>query len=108
MKDELPAIVTNYVDSSNKHDVKAILACFAETATVHDEGQAHTGTQAIQSWIVGTVEQYKFQFKPLGVKEADKGIAVRMEVSGKFEGSPVTLDFLFTIESERILALRIK
>ncbi len=103
----LPRIIEKYVDASNKHEVKSILSCFSDDAVVHDEGETLHGKNAIESWIAKTIEKYKFQLKPLSVKSDDRDFVVAVEVSGSFDGSPVTLDYHFTIESDKILSLRI-
>jgi hypothetical protein len=64
-------------------------------------------TANIERWITSTIEKYKFQFRPLGVKDEAAEIVVAMEVSGTFDGSPVTLDYHFTIESDKISSLTI-
>ncbi len=103
----LPRIIEKYVDASNKHEVKSILSCFSDDAVVHDEGETLHGKNAIESWIAKTIEKYEFQFKPLSVKSDDGDFVVAVEVSGTFDGSPVTLDYHFTIESDKILSLTI-
>src|SRR5205814_1123800 len=101
--------IEKYVDASNRHDVKSILGCFSDNAVVLDEGEELRGKKAIEGWIVKTIEKYKFQFKPLKVKEnADTQIVIAVEVSGTFDGSPVTLDYHFTVENEQILSLAVK
>ena len=100
--------IKKYVAASNKHDVKSILACFADDAVVHDEGEKLRGKKAIEGWIVKTIEKYKFQFKLLGVKGGDAKAVAEIEVSGTFDGSPVTLDYHFTIGNGKILSLAIK
>jgi ABC-type transporter MlaC component len=57
--------------------------------------------------VVKTIEKYKFQFKPLRIKGDDPEVVVAVEVSGTFDGSPVTLDYHFTVENEKILSLTI-
>ena len=104
---KLPQIIHDYVNASNAHDVKSILACFSETATVHDEGQTLDGKKAIEEWIVRTIEKYKFQFKPLSVKDKDGEIVVAVAVSGTFDGSPVTLDYHFAVENGKITSLAV-
>jgi len=104
---KLPRIINDYVDASNAHDVKSVVACFAENAVVRDEGQALHGRKAIEDWITRTIEKYKFQFKPATFREDNAEVVVAIEVSGTFDGSPITLDYHFTIEGDRILSLRI-
>ena len=54
-----------------------------------------------------TIDKYKFQFKPLTVKGDDAEVVVAMEVSGAFDGSPVTLDYHFAVEKGKITSLTI-
>jgi len=105
---KLPEIIKKYVDASNEHDVKSILSCFSDDALVHDEGEELHGKKSIEGWIVKTIEKYKFQFKPLGIKGEDDEIVVAVEVSGTFDGSPVTLDYHFIIENDKISSLTVK
>ena len=104
---ELPVVVQTYVDSSNRHDVKAILSCFSDDAFVQDEAHEYRGSKEIEGWIATTIEKYKFQIKPLSVSNADGKTVVALEVSGTFPGSPITLDYRFTITGDRISSLTI-
>src|SRR5258706_15893902 len=105
---KLPGIIKKYVDASNAHDVKSILACFSDDAVVLDEGETLDGKKAIEGWIVKTIEKYKFQFKPLGVKDQGAEVVVTVEVSGTFPGSPLTLDYHFTIKNDKISSFAVK
>ena len=69
------------------------------------EGKECLGKEMIESWIVKTMEKYKFHFKPLSAKDHDGEVVVAVEVSGTFAGSPITLDYYFAIENEKILSL---
>ena len=107
MNVKLPRIINDYINASNAHDVKSILSCFSDDAVVHDERETLHGKKAIEGWIAKTIDKYKFQFTPLSVKDDDSEAVVAMEVSGTFDGSPVTLDYHFTTENEKILSLTI-
>ena len=105
---KLARVIQDYVDASNRHDVQAILGCFSADAVVEDESETLRGTKAIEDWITRTIEKYKFQFKLLSMKSDDDAeVVVTVEVSGTFDGSPVTLDYHFKIENEKILSLTI-
>ena len=104
---KLPGSISDYINASNAHDVKSILACFSDDAVVHDEGETLHGKKSIEGWIVKTIEKYKFQFKALRSRVDDSKVVVAVEVSGTFDGSPVTLDYHFTVENEKILSLTI-
>ena len=108
MKIKLPSIIEEYVSASNRHDVKSVVVCFSDNATVYDEREEHRGKQSIEAWIGKTIEKYKFQFKPVSVMDADGEIVVAIEVSGSFDGSPITVDYHFTLENEIISSLTIE
>jgi ketosteroid isomerase-like protein len=105
---KLPHIIQSYVDSSNRHDVQSILSCFSDDAIVHDEAETLHGKKAIEGWITKTIEKYKFHFESLSIKDGNAEVVVAMEVSGTFDGSPIALDYHFTIQKDRICALAIK
>jgi ketosteroid isomerase-like protein len=104
---KLPRIINDYVDASNAHDVKSVVACFADNALVHDEGKDFRGKKMIEDWITKTIEKYKFQFKPISIRQDDAEVIVAVEVSGTFDGSPITLDYHFTIAGGEIGSLTI-
>jgi ketosteroid isomerase-like protein len=108
MNINMPKIIREYLNASNAHDVKSILSCFSEDALVHDEGKDFRGKKTIEEWVVKTIEEYKFQFKPLSVKNDDAKVVVSVEVSGTFPGSPVSLDYHFTIQGDKLLSLAIE
>ena len=104
---KLPPLIQRYIDSSNVHDVESILGCFADDATVHDENATHRGKIDIGHWITTTIEKYKFQFKSLGSQQRSNETVVSVEVSGTFPGSPISLDYHFTIANDKIASLTI-
>jgi ketosteroid isomerase-like protein len=104
---KLPRIINDYINASNRHDVRSILACFSDDAVVRDEGQKLHGKDSIEGWIAKTIEKYKFQLKPLSIKQDDAEVVVAVEISGTFDGSPLTLDYHFVIERDKIRSLSI-
>ena len=74
---KLTRIINDYVTASNAHDVKSILSCFSDDAVVHDERETLHGKKAIEGWIAETIEKYKFEFKPLSIKEDNVDVVVR-------------------------------
>ena len=105
---KLPRIIKEYVDASNRHDLKSILSCFSDDALVHDEGKEFPGKKSIEGWIEKTIEKYKFRFRPLNVRDGGAEVVVAVEVSGTFDGSPVTLDYHFSIANDKILSLSVR
>jgi hypothetical protein len=104
---KLPPLIHDYINASNAHDVDSILGCFADDAVVRDENATHHGKIDIERWVTTTIEKYKFQFKPLGSQERASETVVRVEISGTFPGSPISLDYHFTIANDKIASLTI-
>jgi len=98
-------IIQRYVDASNAHDVKSILACFADDAVVHDENATRRGKFDIERWVTETIDKYKFHFKPLSSEDRANETVVSVEVSGSFPSSPVTLDYHFTVVNKKVSSL---
>ena len=101
----LVPIIQSYVDASNAHDVKSISTCFADDAVVHDENATRRGKIDIERWASETIDKYKFHFRPLSAEHRANETVVSIEVSGSFPGSPVTLDYHFTVVNEKISSL---
>jgi hypothetical protein len=104
---ELPPIVQKYMDASNAHDVKAILACFADDAVIRDENETYRGRTSIEGWLVKTIEQYNFQFRPLHAQDHAAETVVTVKILGTFPGSPVKVDYYFALAPDKILSLTI-
>jgi ketosteroid isomerase-like protein len=98
-------VIQRYIDASNAHDVKSILACFTDDAVVRDENETHRGQIDIERWLKTTIEKYKFRFTPLKVDQRDAETVVNVEISGTFPGSPITLDYHVMITNDKIASL---
>jgi ketosteroid isomerase-like protein len=105
MNIDLPPIVKDYINASNAHDVKSILACFTDDAEVRDENATMHGKIDIERWATETIEKYKFHFRPLGTEGHDCESIVRVEISGTFPGSPISLDYHFVLAKDKIASL---
>jgi ketosteroid isomerase-like protein len=101
----LMPIIQSYVAASNAHDVKSILACFADDAVVHDENATRRGKIDIERWAGETIDKYKFHFRPLSAEHRANETVVSIEVSGSFPGSSVTLNYHFSVVNEKISSL---
>jgi hypothetical protein len=108
MKLYLPKPIEVYMSSENAHDVDALSACFAPDATVKDEGQAMTGLKAIADWRRETKKKYQHTTEPVAVFERDGKTVVTSKLSGNFPGSPVTLEFVFKLQGDKIASLEIQ
>jgi hypothetical protein len=102
MLSSLPEIILVYFHSANTSQTEAACACFASDAIVHDEGRDHAGTTAIREWIEDTKRKYEPKVEPIRVQESGEKTIVTSSVSGNFPGSPVELQFEFTLRDGKI------
>jgi hypothetical protein len=104
----LPKPIEVFMSSENAHDTDALAECFASDATVRDEGQTLKGLKAIKAWRLETAKKYQHTVEPIAAAARDGKTVVSTKLTGNFPGSPVTLDFVFTLEGGRIAALEIQ
>jgi len=104
---KLPALIDTYIKAQNVYDADAALACFAENATVLDEGETLKGKTAIREWMEKTKQKYSPQLRPITIKETTEETIITTEVSGTFDGSPINLDYHFKVRNNLIEDLRV-
>ncbi len=107
MTAKLPRVLAEYFAATNAHDVEAMIAAFTEDATVHDEGRDHVGVAAIRAWMKETIEKYDYKVEPIESSRNGSSGVVLVSLRGKFPGSPITLQYAFTLSGERITRLEI-
>ena len=105
---QLPKPVEVFMSSENAHDTDALAECFASDATVQDEGQTLIGFKAIKTWRLETANKYQHALEPVAACTRGGKTVVSTKLTGNFPGSPVTLDFVFTLEGGKIVALEIR
>ena len=108
MTPQLPDILGRYFAAQNRHDIDAVVACFASDARVRDEGRDIAGTDAIRAWKEETSAKYKISVEPLECRNENGGTTVVARVAGTFAGSPANLTYRFRLARDgRIGALEV-
>jgi ketosteroid isomerase-like protein len=105
---DVPTPIAIYVAAENSGDTEALAQCFAEDAVVRDEGQSIQGLAAIKQWKAETAKKYQHTIEPLASVEQDDQIIVTNRLTGNFPGSPIELEFVFTLDGEKIMSLEIR
>ena len=108
MSVDLPTPIAFYIAAENRGDTEAMAECFAEDAVVRDENRTIQGLGAIKEWKAETKKKYQHTIEPLAVAQKDGKIIVTNRLTGNFPGSPVELEFVFTLESDKIMSLEIR
>jgi hypothetical protein len=104
----LPAVIQQYQDAHDRHDIDAALATFTATATVIDEDRVWTGTDEIKTWLAETSSKYAFTRTLLGAHaDGEQSWLVRHRLEGNFPGNVVDLRYRFSLDGDRIASLRI-
>ena len=103
----LPAVLSDYLEGINHNQLNQVVACFREDATVHDENTDINGIDAIRAWIQDTQEKYQPTLTLKSIADIDGQFTLKCEVSGTFPGSPIVLDYRFTLHDDRIVGLYI-
>jgi ketosteroid isomerase-like protein len=107
MSVDLPAPIGLYIAAENGGDTGALSDCFAEDAVVRDENQTIKGLAAIQRWKAETKKKYQHTIEPLTSAQKDGKIFVTNRLTGNFPGSPIELEFVFTVDGDKIASLEI-
>jgi len=108
MSVDLPTPIALYVAAENRGDTEALAECFAEGAVVRDEGQTIEGLAAIKKWKAETKKKYQHTVEPLASAQKDGTTIVTNRLTGNFPGSPIELEFVFTLAGDKIVSLEIR
>ncbi len=104
---QLPEAIETYFQASNSYDSNLLAKCFAEDAILYDEGLAYHGLTAIETHIVEANNDLLVETDIINGAEKNKETVVTARLSGNFEGSPVVLNYYFTMKDQKIATLKI-
>jgi len=104
---KLPAPITAYVAAANAFDPEAAAAQFTPDAHVHDENNDHVGREAVRAWVEETSQKYRLQIEVLNAETRSDAVLATNRISGDFPGSPIELQFAFTLRDGQIARLNI-
>ncbi|WP_066375467.1 hypothetical protein [Herbidospora mongoliensis] len=99
-----PAAIRAYLTLSTGADPLSAVVTFAPDAHVTDDGHDYRGHAEIGEWLGSTSAEFDYTSTPIGGDDT----TVTCRVEGNFPGSPVDLDYRFTLDaSGRISRLEI-
>jgi hypothetical protein len=104
---DMPQAVTAYFDAEKTSDANALDTCFAQDATVRDEGLTHRGLDAIKKWKTASRIKYQYTVDLLSASQDGQHCTVRARIAGNFAGSPVVLAYAFAMQEGKIALLEI-
>ena len=103
---DLPAPVAAYF-VADATGAEAVAQCFTDGAVVIDERQEYRGRTAIARWKAEASAKFRYAVERLGVHVSGNQTTVTGRVTGDFPGSPVELQYRFTLEDDKIARLEI-
>ena len=86
---------------------EALAQCFSEDAVVRDEDRTIQGLAAIRQWKGETRKKYQHTVEPLASAQKGGKTIVTNRLTGNFPGSPIELEFVFTLDGNKIVSLDI-
>ena len=104
---KVPKPVASYLAAEKAKDADMLFLCFADDARVHDESRDYRGTDAIKSWKKAIEAKYRYVMEPLDASVSENIVKLRARLTGDFPGSPVELNYTFTVK-DKITHLEIK
>ncbi|BCJ98953.1 nuclear transport factor 2 family protein [Anaerocolumna chitinilytica] len=103
----LPQPIAAYYHASDTYDAALLAACFAENAILVDEGEEYHGAKAVSEYILKANKDANVMTDITNCAEKNGMTVVTATISGDFDGSPVPLDFYFTLANDKIKTLSI-
>jgi len=103
---DLPAPVAAYF-AADTTGAEAVAQCFTDGAVVIDERQEYRGRTAIARWKAEASAKFRYTVDRLGAHVSGDQTTVTGRVRGDFPGSPVDLQYRFTLEGDKIARLEI-
>jgi len=103
---DLPAPVAAYF-AADTTSAEAVAQCFTDGAVVIDERQEYRGRTAIARWKAEASAKFRYSVERLGAHVSADQTTVTGRVTGDFPGSPVDLQYRFTLEDDKIVRLEI-
>ena len=102
----LPSPVAAYF-AADTTSAEAVARCFTDGAVVIDERKEHRGRAAIARWKAEASAKFRYTVERLGADVSGDETTVTGRVTGDFPGSPVDLQYRFTLEGDKIARLEI-
>ncbi len=103
---DLPEPIAAYFEA-DKRGCDAVARCFTSQAVVKDEGQTHSGPDAIKAWKTAASAKYSYVAEPLALEQRDGRFIVTSRLTGNLPGSPVDLRYAFRLARRKIAFLEI-
>lgn len=103
----LPPAIEAYFAADASNDTAQFEDCFTPVALVHDEEHEYRGLDEIKAWKQTSKVKYQYTSEPLSTSDDATGVRVHARLTGNFPGSPIEVDYIFTLNDGKIAELEI-
>jgi ketosteroid isomerase-like protein len=103
----LPQPIATYYHASDVYDDDLLASCFAEDAMLVDEGEEYYGPKAVSGHILEANRDAKIMTEITDCIVKNGETVVTAIIAGNFDGSPIPLNFHFTLNNGKIKTLNI-
>lgn len=98
MSSAVPGVISRYFDVTAERDTEAIVALFADDATVVDEGSTRHGKDEIRAWRNGPATAYTYTTELFSTESVGPDrYLIHGRLTGNFPGGTADLRWEFTI-----------
>ncbi len=94
----MPSPIAGFYHASDVSDSILLAGCFTDDSVLYDEGNEYHGSAAISEHILEANKDAKVSMEITNCTNQNGVIVVTATLTGEFEGSPLPLDFHFTLE----------
>lgn len=102
----LPKPIGDYF-TADRADSEAVANCFIDNAIVKDESHTYQGIAEIKQWKIDSSKKFSYTTEPFCLEEKAGKTIVSSTLTGNFPGSPVNLNYIFSLEGDKIAKLEI-
>jgi hypothetical protein len=108
-RDDIPTVVTDFMDAHVVRDVDRAIPFFLPDATVTDESTTRVGTDAIRTWLENAAAEYTFTTTETGYDiPAPDRVQVFARIEGDFPGGVADIVYDFRRRDGKIANLVIE
>ncbi len=99
----VPDTILRYLSAAAAGDLDGLMACFADDATVTDEGHLYKGVAAIREWRERVASAFDYTVEVLSTESVGPNRwVVKTRLEGNFPGSPADLAFRFQLYGDLV------
>lgn len=105
----LPSPIACFIEATNKSDLEALVATFADDALINDQLREYKGSSAIRAWAETIIVSEKLTITVVDFLESYSNCVVVATIDGNFDKrglpEPLVLTFYFTLDEHLIVQL---